>query len=264
MMRYNRIRRQLENNAATLGTRIEITQPFYTELIGASGNFDYVELVAEYTALGQTDLENIARAAELYEMGTMIKVDFQNRGFMAQKAAASGFQAIMFTDHKSAEEVKESVWLMKSDSPQGGGRFGFPNRRFIGCTPYMPQMEHAKRVDDIVLVFMIEKAETIDDLEAICSVPGIDMVQFGPSDYSMSRGWNAGEHKEEVAAVHKYMIETALAHGVRPRVEIFGEPEDALPYMEMGVRDFCFGDQVGVLRKFLNGPSVKMREIMPE
>ena len=173
MMRYNRIRRQLENNAATLGTRIEITQPFYTELIGASGNFDYVELVAEYTALGQTDLENIARAAELYEMGTMIKVDFQNRGFMAQKAAASGFQAIMFTDHKSAEEVKESVWLMKSDSPQGGGRFGFPNRRFIGCTPYMPQMEHAKRVDDIVLVFMIEKAEAIDDLEAICSVPGI-------------------------------------------------------------------------------------------
>ena len=69
--------------------------------------------------------------------------------------------------------------------------------------------------------------------------------------------------EEETAAVHKYMIETALAHGVRPRVEIFGEPEDALPYIEMGVRDFCFGDQIGTMRKFLNGPSVKMRGLMP-
>ena len=263
MMRENRIRRLIAENGTTLGTRIESPQPYFTELIGASGQFDYIELVAEYTALAQADLENIARAAELYDMGSMIKVDFQNRGFMAQKAAASGFQAIMFTDHKDAEEVKESVYLMKSDSPAGGGRFGYPNRRFIGCQPYLPQMEHAKRVDDIVLVFMIEKKEAVDHLEEICSVPGVDMLQFGPSDYSMSLGWNAAEHKEETAAVHKYMIETALAHGVRPRVEIFGEPEDALPYIEMGVRDFCFGDQIGTMRKFLNGPSVKMRGLMP-
>lgn len=32
----------------------------------------------------------------------------------------------------------------------------------------------------------------LDNLEEICEIPGVDMVQFGPSDYSMSLGWNAG------------------------------------------------------------------------
>lgn len=53
-----------------------------------------------------TDLPNIARAAELNDMGTMIKVDYQNRGFVAQKAIQAGFQSIMFVDHTSAEQVR--------------------------------------------------------------------------------------------------------------------------------------------------------------
>ena len=29
------------------------------------------------------------------------------------------------------------------------------------------------------------------EIEEICSIPGVDMVQFGPSDYSMSLGKNS-------------------------------------------------------------------------
>ena len=35
---------------------------------------------------------------------------------------------------------------------------------------------------------MIEKQEAVENVEEICSVPGVDMLQFGPSDYCMSRG----------------------------------------------------------------------------
>ena len=42
-------------------------------------------------------------------MGSMIKVDFQNRAYVAQKAMASGFQAVLLVDHKTPEEVKESI-----------------------------------------------------------------------------------------------------------------------------------------------------------
>ena len=82
---------------------------------------------------------------------------------------------------------------MKADSTVSGGRFGYPNRRFIGYQPFLKQMEHAERVNDIVLAFMIEKSEAMDNIEEICSVKGVDMVQFGPSDFSMSNGHNAAD-----------------------------------------------------------------------
>ena len=53
-------------------------------------------------------------------------------------------------------------------------------------------MDYAAMVRNTVAAFMVEKKECLDNLEEICEIPGVDMVQFGPSDYSMSLGWNAG------------------------------------------------------------------------
>jgi len=218
-MKENKIRQLLSRQQPTTSTRIWSTWPFYTEVIGETGNFDYMEFVAEYAPFTHADLENLARAAELKSMGSMIKVDFQNRGYVAQKAVAAGFQAINFADHHTAEEVRESVAMMKPDC-LGRGRFGYPNRRYIGTQSHIDQMDHVKRLDDIVLCFMIEKEEAMENIEEICSVPGVDMVQFGPSDYSMSAGKNRAEYEAEYKAAERKMIETALRHGVHPRCEI--------------------------------------------
>ena len=242
-MRTNRLRELLTKGLPSIGTRVESSWPVITEIVGSTGHYDYVEFVAEYAPMNQPDLENIARAAELNNMSTMIKLDFQNRAYVAQKAMASGFQAIMFTDHKTADEVRESVYVVRPDTPQDQGRFGYPNRRWIGYRPSSPQMDYAAMVRDTVLVFMIEKAETMDNLDEICSVKGVDMVQFGPSDYSMSRGWNSSEHVQEFKAVERKMIEVALAHGVQPRCEI-NMPDDAKYYIDLGVRHFCLGDEL--------------------
>ena len=147
-------------------------------------------------------------------MSTMIKLDFQNRAYVAQKAMASGFQAILFTDHKTAEEVRESIYWTMPDTPEHLGRFGYPNRRWIGYKPGGPQMEYAAMVRNTVRAFMIEKKEAMDNIEEICSVPGVDLVQFGPSDYSMSRGWNSSEHVAEFKAAEREMIKVgARARG---------------------------------------------------
>ena len=259
-MKYNKLRKILNEHGTSVATRMWSTNPFFTELLGQNGNFDYMEFVAEYSPFSQQDLQNICRAAELNEMGTMIKVDFQNRGYVAQKAAASGFQAIMFADHRTPEEVRETVRMMKSETPASGGLFGFPNNRFIGGVSHMPQMDHAKRVDEVVLCFMIEKQEAMDHIEEICSIPGVDMVQFGPSDYCMSRGVNRDQAAEEAKAAERKMIEVALKHGVQPRCEI-PNAEAAQYYIGLGVRHFCVGDQVNALKGFWNTQGPKMKEI---
>lgn len=242
-MKENRLRYLLDNNLPSIGTRIESTWPTIVEVVGSTGNYDYVEFVAEYAPYSLADLENISRAAELHNMSSMIKVDFQNREYVAQKAMASGFQAVLLVDHKTPEEVKESLYVLKPDSPEAMGRFGYPNSRWIGYQPHRPQMEYAKMVQDTVIALMIEKEEALENIEEICAIPGIDMVQFGPSDYSMSCGFNMSDHLGECKAAERKMIESALRHGVQPRCEI-NTAEEAQYYIELGVRHFCLGDEL--------------------
>lgn len=260
-MRENIIRKKLEADECMTATRIWSTWPFYTEAVGATGNFDYIEYVGEYSPYTTLDLENIARAAEVHNIGCMMKVDFQNRGYVAQKAIAAGFQAILFADHHTADEVRETIKMVKSDTPEMQGRFGCPSRRFIGTQVYLSQMDHAKRIDDTVLAFMIEKKSAMDELEEICSIPGVDMVQFGPTDYNMSRGRNTADHLEETKAEERRMIETALRHGVRPRCEVL-KVEDLQYYIDLGVRDFSLGDEFKKLRELWVDEGAQMKEVI--
>ncbi len=262
-MKTNKIRQILNSGRPTVATRLWSTDPFFTEAAGASGSFDYIEFLAEYSAFTQRDLDDICRAAELHGMGSMIKVDFQNRAYVAQKAIGSGFQAILFTDCQTPDDVRESVRLVKPETPDDGGRFGYPNRRFIGFQPKLSQMDHAARQRDVVLAFMIEKKVAMDNIEEICSIPGVDMVQFGPSDYCMSCGWNTKDHLDEFKAAERHMIEVALAHGVQPRCEI-QSVEAAEYYIKLGVRHFCIGDQLVQLQTYWNNEAAKMRRIAQE
>lgn len=261
MIQENLLRKKLDQGEPTVATRIWSTNPFITETAGASGNFDYVEFAAEYAAFSQIDLENICRAAELYNMATLIKVDFQNRGYVAQKAMAAGFQAILFVDHETPEQVEESIRLTMPATPDCGGRFGYPMRRFIGAQSHVTPMTHAARVKQVVRCFMIEKVSALDRIEEICSIQGVDMVQFGSGDWGMNQGFDRGDRPEVCKAAERKMIECALRHGVRPRCEIT-TPESAEYYKALGVRDFCLNDEMSALRRFWFQEGEKLRKIV--
>lgn len=259
-MTNNRFRQLLNDKKPTVSTRLWSTLPFYTEVVGNTNNFDYIEFVAEYSPFSQYDMENIVRAAELHNMGSMIKVDFQNRGYVSQKAIASGFQAINFADHHTADEVRESLSMIRPDK-LNQGRFGFPNRRYIGGeNVYCNQMYHAERLNDVVACFMIEKVDAINNIDEICSVPGVDMVQFGPSDFAMSSGRNRQDYINECKEAEKKMIESALKHGVQPRCEI-QSAQEADYYISLGVSHFSLGDQMKVLMKYWDSEGSIMRNL---
>lgn len=257
----NKIHDCIQRGQKTIGTRVISTKPYIVEIIGGTGHYDYVEFLAEYSTFSQDDLENLARAAELYGMGTMIKVDYQNRLYVAQKAVASGFQAVLFTDHRNAEQVRESISALRPDTPEDQGCYGFSTRRFIRSPKMISTMEHAKRVRQVACAFMIEKKEAVDNLEEICSVPGVDMVQFGGYDFCMSQGWDVEEHREDIRAAERRMIEVALAHGVRPRCEIY-RPEDAEYYASLGVKDFSLNIDNFILQDYWEMEGAKLRSLL--
>ena len=261
--KQNILRDILNRGGTSVSTRLWSPWAFYTEALGATGKYDYMEFVGEYAPFSQDDLENMCRAAELYEMGSMMKVDFYNRAYVAQKAICAGFQSILFADHVTCDQVRETIQLMKPKTPEDGGFFGYPSRRYIGCQPNLPQMDHAARVRDVVLAFMVEKHEMVEHIDELCDIPGVDMIQFGPSDYSMSCGKNRADFKDACFEAERKCIKTALAHGVQPRCEI-ADADSAKYYLDLGVRHFSIGDQFKVIHTFWEDEGEKIHRTLED
>ena len=244
-MRPNRLREKLNAGEPTVGTHIHTTWPSVVEALGHTGLYDYVEFVAEYGSFDLHDLDNLCRAAELHNMDSMIKVDQSHQAFLAQRGIGAGFGSVMFTDCRSADDVRECVRTVRPDTPDDKGLYGVATRRHsymgYGGTP-----EYVQALRDTVVAIMIEKKGAVNDLDEVLSVPGIDMVQWGGSDFSMSIG-RAGErnHPEVVAARNK-VFQTAIKMGVPPRAEI-QSVEEAKEFLDMGVRHFSIGTDISIL-----------------
>jgi len=261
-MKRNRLRELLNEGKPTLGTHVLSTWPGIVEVIGYSGAFDYIEYVGEYSPFSLEQMDNFGRTIELFpNMSAMMKVEEQTRGFIATRAIDSGIQNVLFTDCRSAEEVRECVRFVRSETPEASGIHGYGMRRSTGYGVGSTAEAWTKGMNDVVIAIMIEKKGAIENLEEILAVKGVDMVQFGPADYSISIGKPGQARDPEVQKTHQDMIEMALKKGVAPRVEI-GNFEQAKPFVEMGVRHFCIGWDTGVIFQWCRRQGEGMRELL--
>ncbi len=259
-MRKNKFRELLNAGKPTIGTRTISVWPELVEVIGHTGVFDYVEFVAEYGDYDLHDLENYARAAELFDMSCIIKPDQQNQGWVAQRAIGAGFQGINFVDCRSAADVRECVRIVRPDTPTDGGLNGSAPRRFA-LMGYGGGPQYTQALRDVIVMIMIEKKQAVENLEELLSVPGIDMIQWGPSDYSMSIGHGGERNHPEVRAAEKKVFETALKMGIPARAEI-NSVDDAKRFLDMGVRHFNLGMDIFILFNFLKTNGEALRKVV--
>ena len=90
---------------------------------------------------------------------------------------------------------------------------------------------------------MIEKALAVEHLDEVLSAAqrnGVDLTQWGPADFGLSRGEPGLMHRPEIRPFEELVIRKSLEYGVPPRIEI-GEVEQAKRYVDLGVRHFCIG-----------------------
>lgn len=259
-MRPNKLRNLLQSGKPTLGTRVQNVSPTFVEVIGHTGVYDYVEFLGEYASYTIPDLENFCRAAELYDLGTMIKVDSDPRQFLAQRAIGAGFQSVLFADPRSVADARACVNCVRPDTPTDEGNFGVAMRRFT-FMGYGGGLDYVQALRDVVVVLMIEKFPAVEQLEEILSVPGIDMVQWGPADFAMSIGAAGNRQDPRIQQAERKVIDTCLRLGIPPRIEI-GNPEDAAPYLDLGVRHFNLGVDLNILYSWWRSGGEKMRRLL--
>jgi 2-keto-3-deoxy-L-rhamnonate aldolase RhmA len=261
-MRPNRLRELLNGGQPTLGTHLHNIWPGITELVGNSGRFDYVEFVAEYAPYDLHGLDNLGRAIAIYPQLTgMMKIEQEPRTYLAVRALGVGIQNLLFADVRTSADAEACVRAVRAETPQTGGLHGCGMRRDVGYVRDVATPAFVQALEDAVVAVMIEKREAVENLDAILSVPGIDMVQFGPGDYSMSIGHVGQFDHPEVREAEEYVIRTALAKGIHPRAEI-DRPDQARRYLDLGVQHFCMGNDMSILyRWFTEQGGAMMRAI---
>ena len=258
-LKVNRLRELMRKGEPTVGTRIMIAWPGLVEMVGNTGAYDYVEFLSEYGPYDLYDFDNLARAAELVGISSMIKIDQEPRTYLAGRALAAGIQNVLFADIRTVEDAEEAVRAVRME-PKGFSGFRIDRRvGYVGSTATAADV--VKMCDDAVVALMIEKKPAVENLEEILSVKGVDMVQFGPADYSVSIGLPGDIMNPKVREAELKTIKTALKMDVAPRAEIF-RPEDAKMYVELGVRNFSLGTDVGILNNFWKNNGTELRKIL--
>ena len=219
MRRKNALRELLKAGKPTIGTHVHSTWPGMVEVIGHTGVIDYIEFSGEYAPYDLYSLENFGRAVDLFDhMSSMMKIDQELREYLASRALGSGIQNLLFARIQNVQEAEDAVSAARADSLDTGGYVGAGMRRDVGYVLGPGSPDFIRNLEEGVVALMIEKQVALDELEGILSVDGVEMVQFGPADYSMSIGMAGKWDNPKVKDAEKYMIETALQLGVRPRV----------------------------------------------
>jgi 4-hydroxy-2-oxoheptanedioate aldolase len=130
------------------------------------------------------------------------------------KILDAGAQALICPMVNTREDAQRLV-AYTHYAPRGGRSFGPVRAGLVHGADY------ATAANDNVVVFaMIETAQALDNLDAICSVEGLDAVYIGPSDLSLSLGCTPvfDDVDPPVAQAIDHILARAKAHGIKAGV----------------------------------------------
>jgi 4-hydroxy-2-oxoheptanedioate aldolase len=107
---------------------------------------------------------------------------------------------------------------------------------------------YARANDEILVVLQTEHVRSVENAEAICSVPGVDAIFVGPNDLlqSMGRKPAMDSSEPEFVAALRHLCETATRHGVAPGIHV-ASAADARRRIAEGWRFIAVSSELGLM-----------------
>ncbi len=130
-----------------------------------------------------------------------------------------GTEGVMVPWIRTAADAEIAVAAAKYP-PQGIRGVGVCRAHGYGAR-FKPYVDTAN--DETLVILQIEHIDAVNDIEAICAVPGVDVVFVGPYDLSGSMGLMGQIHHPDVEAAVSRVFEAATAAGVAPGL-LIAEP----------------------------------------
>lgn len=190
----NPIRTALDAGEASIGSWLNLGSPLAAEVMAAAG-FPWLAVDAEHTAYDMESIAHMFRAIEARGAVPIARAWDHDPATTARLLDA-GAMGLVFPHVSTAEEAQQLARAMRY--PPVGSRSVGTGRCVTMADDYRQTAN-----EQILCIPQIEDLEGIENAEAICSVPGVDIGFLGPNDLAMSMGVEAG-HPDHEAALQRF------------------------------------------------------------
>jgi len=240
----NPARERLEAGELALGIGIRQSRHVSIARAMKTAGFDFLFLDMEHSALPLDTAAQISVAALDAGIAPLVRVpelDHQR----AARALGDGALGVVMPNVHNAEEAREIVACHRF-APLGnrttGGplvHFGFDN---------VPAAEARQALNEATLItVMVERQATVDRVEEICAVEGVDVVMLGIGDLSADLGIPGQVGHDDIAAAFETVGAACRKHGKWLGMGGVGAPDAMARYIEMGVRFILAGSETNLL-----------------
>ena len=207
-MRPSKVLRKLRNGEVVSCFKVNF-DPQVTDMVGMAG-FDCVWIDREHLAGDWSSLQMHIWAAKCNDMDVMVRV---SRGGYSDyiKPLELDATGIMVPHIMGVDEARKVVQMTRfhpiGRRPLDGGNAdgGYAT---IDYSDYLPQANKER----FVLV-QIEDPEPLGDLDDIAALDGIDMLFFGPADFSQGIGAPGKWDHPELVDARRQVAKVATKHG---------------------------------------------------
>jgi 2-keto-3-deoxy-L-rhamnonate aldolase RhmA len=203
---------QRRNGLPILGAAVHRYNPDFLEIVKLLG-FQIVWIELEHGLMSFSEAADLCRAASGLGLLSMLRIPDVRRE-NALKAAECGPDIIDLPMANSPQAAEELVRFCRY--PPLGQRGFFSSSRAVQFgVQGLGAPLHRRVNDELTLVVQIETREAVENVEAICSVPGIDGVFLGTGDLSMSLGHSDDAQHPNVQQAIDQTLAAAKKHGKR-------------------------------------------------
>jgi 4-hydroxy-2-oxoheptanedioate aldolase len=208
-MRPSRVLKKLRAGKVASCVKLNLADPRVAEIAALCG-VDCIWLDQEHISIDHRDLENHIRAAKIHDVDAMVRV---SRGSYSDLIRPLEMDAagIMVPHLMNLEDARKVVWQTRFHPV---GRRPVDGGNADGAYCMIPAQEYFQQANrERFVIVQIEDPEPLPDLEQIAQVDGIDMLFFGPADFTQGIGDPNNFSNPRIAETRRLIAETARRYG---------------------------------------------------
>ena len=174
-------RSRLRNGERLNGTMVTLPTPAVAEMLADAG-FDWLFVDAEHGPLDTAEILSILQAVD-DRIPCIVRVPAAEEVYIKRTLdlGATGIIAPQVNTAKTAAAVVSAARY----APEGGRGVGLARAHGYGFS-FQEYIQRANK--ETTVIVQAEHAESVENIEEIVSVPGIDAVLLGPYDLAASLG----------------------------------------------------------------------------
>tara|TARA_B100001750_G_scaffold203907_1_gene179978 strand:+ start:1256 stop:2026 length:771 start_codon:yes stop_codon:yes gene_type:complete len=203
----NKMKQKLQSGQAVAGTCLYLNNPDTLKAIADVG-FDFLLIDTQHSGIGPDTLSTMLSAISHTESEIIVRVIWNNN-YLINQALDWGADGIVVPLINTAADAERAIQGAKYP-PQGARSWG-PNPR----GRYSDGLEYWKLANkDTMVLPQIETAESMENIDSILQVDGIDGIMVGPTDLSLTAGLPQNATDEQKNPLIQRVLDKCKEHKV--------------------------------------------------